>query len=163
MAARKKVIASIVLVILVISIGAAALYIISQPPPQPTALFTYNGESIVPYFYNAANSQYVYSWGLTITNMIPMNRSGFPGETLRQPFVSKYPQLDTLNAWIPEEGGTGWHPILFSNVTASDGNLARQRLEIYARLDMRLNYDQIGNLTRDLNTYLAPAVIEWYS
>jgi len=85
---------------------------------------------------------------------------GVPAERALQPLVSKYPQLVTTNVYVPDEGYSG-NLTLLSDATAFSGNMARQCLVLFA--NSQLSSDQIRSLTEDLNTYLAPALIEWYS
>jgi len=85
---------------------------------------------------------------------------GVPAERALQPLVSKYPQLVTTNVYVPDEGYSG-NLTLLSAVTAFSGNMARQCFVLFA--NSQLSSDQISSLTEDLNTYLAPALIEWYS
>jgi hypothetical protein len=145
----------------IICIGGLIYYLVSQPPP---VLITYYGENIVPEglvgFPSITNQPFFYSWNLKMTNLNPMSGIGVPAESALQPLVSKYPQLATVNIYIAGEGYTG-NLTLLMDATAINGNMAEQCFVIFA--NSQLGSDQISSLTEDLNTYLAPALIEWYS
>jgi hypothetical protein len=149
---------------LIISIGGLIYYFLSQPPPQPPALFIFNGENTVPEslvgFPSVTTYPLFYSWNLTFTNINPVSGIGAPAEQALQPLVSKYPQLATINMYTPDAGYSG-NLTLRCDATAYGGNMARQCFVIFA--NSALSSDQMISLTEDLNTYLAPALIEWYS
>ncbi|MCW4046748.1 MAG: hypothetical protein NWE99_04190 [Candidatus Bathyarchaeota archaeon] len=157
----KKTIAVAFSLSLIISIGGLIYYFVSQPPP---VLITYHGENTVPEglvgFPTTTNQPFFYSWNLTMTNLNPASGIGVPAERALQRLVSKYPQLVTVNMYIPGEGYTG-NLTLLMDVTAFNGNMAKQCFVLFAK--SQLSSDQIISLTEDLNTYLAPALIEWYS
>jgi hypothetical protein len=153
---NKKVVAAAFSLSLIISIGGLIYYFISQPPP---VLLTYHGENVVPEglvgFPSIKNQPFFYSWNLTMTNMNPVSGIGVPAEHALQPLVLKYPQLVTMTVTNSDD------LTLLFDATAFSGNMARQCLVLFA--NSQLSSDQISNLTEDLNTYLAPALIEWYS
>jgi hypothetical protein len=95
-----------------------------------------------------------------MTNLNPVSGIGVPAERALQPLVSKYPQLVAVNVYVPNEGFTG-NLTLLMDAVAINGNMARQCFVIFA--NSQLSSDQIVSLTEDLNTYLAPALVEWYS
>lgn len=160
MGMNKKVVAVAFSLSLIIGIGWLIYYYISQPP----VLITYHGENVIPEglvgFPSTTNQPLFYSWNLTITNLNPVSGIGVPAERTLQPLVSKYPQLVAVNMYIPDQGFSG-NLTLLMDATAFNGNMARQCFVIFAK--SQLSSDQISSLTEDLNTYLAPALIEWYS
>jgi hypothetical protein len=157
----KKVIAVAVVLSLIICIDGIIFYFIFQPPP---VLITYYGENVVPEgllgFPSITNQPLFYSWNLEMTNLNPVSGIGVPAERALQPLVSKYPQLVAVNMYVPNEGYSG-NLTLLMDATAINGNMARQCFVLFAK--SQLSSDQIISLTEDLNTYLAPALIEWYS
>jgi hypothetical protein len=158
---NKKVVVIAFCLSLIICIDGLIFYFIFQPPP---VLITYYGENTVPEglvgFPSITNQPLFYSWNLEITNLNPVSGIGVPAERALQPLVSKYPQLVAVNMYVPNEGFTG-NLTLLMDATAINGNMARQCFVLFAK--SQLSSDQIISLTEDLNTYLAPALIEWYS
>jgi hypothetical protein len=161
---NKKVVAIAFCLSLIICINVLIFYFIFQPPPPPPVLITYYGENVVPEglvgFPSITNQPLFYSWNLTMTNLNPTSGIGVPAERAVQPLVSKYPQLVSVNMYVPNEGYTG-NLTLLMDATALNGNMAKQCLVIFA--NSQLSSDQLISLTEDLNTYLAPAIVEWYS
>ena len=161
---NKKVVAVAIVLSLIICINGLILYFIFQPSPPPPVLITYYGENVVPEglvgFPSIPEQSLYYSWILTMTNLNPVSGIGVPAERALQPLVSKYPQLAAVNSYVPNEGFTG-NLTLLTDAIAINGNMARQCFVLFAK--SQLNSDQIISLTEDLNTYLAPALIEWYS
>jgi hypothetical protein len=154
---NNKVIAIAVILSLIICINALIIYFISQPPPPPPVLITYYGENIVPEGlenFPSITHPLFYSWNLTMTNLNPVNGIGVPAESAVQPLISKYPQLTTAQ-------GISGDQTLLMDAVAINGNMARQCFVIFA--NSQLSNDQIDSLTEDLNTYLTPALVEWYS
>lgn len=164
MKTSKKVVLTAFSLSIVICIGGLAYYFVSQPSPPPPVLITYHGENVVPegiVGFPMSNSQpFFYSWNLTMTNLNPLSGIGVPAEHALQPLVSKYPQLATVNMYIPNEGYIG-NLTLLMDATSFSGNMAKQCFVIFAK--SQLSSDQIISLTEDLNIYLAPALIDWFS
>jgi hypothetical protein len=161
---NNKVVAVALSLSLIICIGGLIYYFVSQPPPPPPVLITYHGENTVPEgltgFPSIPEQFLYYSWNLTMTNLNPTSGISVPAERAVQPLVSKYPELVSVNTYVPNEGYTGNLTLLMDSV-AIKGNMARQCFVIFAK--SHLSSDQIISLTEDLNTYLAPALVEWYS
>jgi hypothetical protein len=161
---NKKVVVVVVFLVLIISIVSVAVYIQLS---APKVLITYHGENAVPEgltgfpspWLNVSTNQpapkFFYSWNLTMININPVSGIGVPAERALQPLVSKYPQLVTIKITNSED------LTLALDATAFTGNLAKQCFVLYA--NSQLSGDQISSLTEDLTTYLAPALIEWYS
>jgi hypothetical protein len=154
---NKKVVVVVVSLVLIISIVAVVMYVVQQSAPK--VLITYHGENVVPEglvgFPSVTNHPLFYSWNLTMINLNPVNGIGVPAERALQPLASKYPQLATMKVANSDD------LTLLMDATAFSGNMARQCFVIFA--NSQLSSDQISSLTEDLNTYLAPALIEWYS
>ena len=161
---NKKVVAVALSLSLIICIGGLVYYFISQPPPPPPVLITYHGENTVPEglsgFPSIPEQTLYYSWNLTMTNLNPVGGISVSAERALQPLVSKYPQLVAVNMYVTNEGFTG-NLTLLMDAIAINGNMARQCFVLFAK--SQLSSDQIVSLTEDLNTYLAPALVEWYS
>ncbi len=156
---KKKVVVVAVSLVLIISIVAVIVYIVQQSS-APKVLITYHGENAVPEslvnFPSITNKPLFYSWNLTMININnPVSGIGVPAERALQPLVSKYPQLVTMTVTNSDD------LTLLCDVTAFNGNMAKQCFVLYA--NSQLSSDQISSLTEDLNTHLAPALIEWYS
>jgi hypothetical protein len=157
---NKKVVAAVVIVflVLIISISVVIPYILQLLAPK--VLVAYYGENVVPEgltgFPSVMNQPFFYSWNLTLVNINnPVSGIGVPAERALQPLVAKYPQLVTMTVTDSTE------LTLFFEVTAFSGSMAEQCFVLFA--GSQLSSDQMGNLTEDLNTQLAPALIEWYS
>lgn len=161
---NKKVVAVAVVLSLIISIDGLILYFIFQPSAPPPVLITYYGENTVPEglasFPSIPEQTLYYSWNLTMTNLNPTTGISVPAESAVQPLVSKYPELVSVNMYVPNEGFTG-NLTLLMDAVAIKGNMARQCFVIFA--NSHLSSDQIISLTEDLNAYLVPALFEWYS
>jgi len=154
---NKKVVVVAIVLSLIICINGLVLYFIFQPPPPPPVLITYYGENVVPeglVDFPSIVPTLFYSWNLTMTNLNPVSGIGVPAESAVQPLISKYPQLVVVR-------GLSGNSTLLMDAVAINGNMARQCFVIFAH--SQLSSDQISSLTEDLNTYLAPALIEWYS
>ena len=152
-----KVIAIAVVLSLIVCINILILYFIFQPSPPPPVLLTYYGENVVPeglVGFPGITHPLFYSWNLTMTNLNPVSGIGVPAESAVQPLISKYPQLTTVQGFFG-------NLTLLMDAVAINGNMARQCFVIFA--NSQLSNDQINSLTEDLNTYLAPALVEWYS
>jgi len=154
---NKKVVAVVVSLVLIISINAVIIYIQLS---APKVLIAYHGENVVPEgltgFPSITNQPFFYSWNLTMVNINnPVSGIGVPAERALQPLVSKYPQLVTMTVTNSDD------LTLRLDATAFTGNMAKQCFVLYA--NSQLSSDQISGLTEDLNTHLAPALIEWYS
>ena len=161
---NKKIVTIAVVLSLIICIDGLILYFIFQPSPPPPVLITYYGENTVPEglsgFPSIPEQSLYYSWNLTMTNLNPTSGISVPAESAVQPLVSKYPELVSVNMYVPTEGFTG-NLTLLMDAIAIKGNMARQCFVIFA--NRQLSSDQIISLTEDLNAYLAPALVEWYS
>ena len=157
---NKKVVVAAFSLSLILCIFGLIYYFVSQPP----VLITYHGENTVPEglvgFPSITNHPFFYSWNLTMTNLNPVSGIGVPAEQALQPLVSKYPQLATVNMYVIDQGYYG-NLTLLMDATAYTGNMARQCFVIFAK--SQLSSEQIISLTEDLNTYIAPALVEWYS
>ena len=154
---NKKVVVAVVSLVLIISISAVTIYIQLS---LPKVLITYHGENTVPEgltaFPSITNQPLFYSWNLTMININnPVSGIGVPAERALQPLAPNYPQLVTMTVTNSND------LTLLFDVTAFSGNMAEQCLVLFA--NSQLNSDQISSLTEDLNTHLAPALIEWYS
>ena len=154
---NKKVVVAVVSLVLIISISAVIIYIQLS---APKVLITYHGENTVPEgltaFPSITNQPFFYSWNLTMVNINnPVSGIGVPAERALQPLVAKYPQLVTMTVTNSDD------LTLLFDVTAFTGNMVEQCFVLFAKT--QLSSDQITSLTEDLNTFLAPALIEWYA
>jgi len=150
----------------------------SQPIPSqasgvPAVIITYYGENIVPgeivnfpnpwldFFNNQTKPPFYYSWNLTMVNINPVSGVGVPMERAFQPLVTKYPMLAISHVNVPNQPyGTG-NLTLWCDTTGFNGRLDKQCMVLFSY--SQLSNEQINNLTQDIITQLAPAIIEWYS
>ncbi|MGB9853803.1 MAG: hypothetical protein ACPLRY_03230 [Candidatus Bathyarchaeales archaeon] len=147
--------------ILIVGICFIAIIYINLSTPQ--VLITYHGENTVPeglVGFPDTSYPFFYSWNITLININPLSGMGVPAERALQPLVSKYPQLVTMNITIPGQGISNTLTLRF-DVTGLSGDMKKQCFVLYAK--SQLNSDQINSLTEDLETYLTPALLEWYS
>ncbi len=150
-----------------------------SPPGTPTVVVVYHGENIVPegmhnmpteWIYTSDGKMlntgdrtkvYWYSWNLTLLNFTPVTPPGGAyDEALRQ-LVPKYPQLITRNATDIDGKACNDLTLWCDGTCFSGGNFARNCVILFAHAP--LSSDEISALTQDLNDYLTPVIIKYYS
>lgn len=148
---------------LIVVVSACFIIIIYINLSTPQVVITYYGENAVPeglMGFPDTSYPFFYSWNITLININPVSGIGVPAERALQPLVLKYPQLITMNITIPGQGISNTLTLRF-DVTSLSGDMKKQCFVLYAKSQM--NSDQISSLTEDLNTYLTPALLKWYS
>jgi len=159
----------------------------AQPPnnqsPSPTytqgaitATITYYGQNIVPpgltgfptdpyhawYEKNQTLPSYgYYTWRLTLQNINSMDSPNVAFDRMLPSFVAKYPELLTRNE--TELGTSNLTNVLTVryDMTRFNANMANWCFVLFTRSE--LTPEQLNSLTTDLQTIVAPTIIDWYS
>ncbi len=151
----------------------------TQPytPSAPAVIVTYYGENTLPpqitdrefipqTILDASTGQTIsnftyYSWNVTMANIFVVNSPNNIGSRLLQPLVARNPSLITMQIGQNSMGLNPDEQTAQGFFVSYNANTAKYYLILFTRTP--LSSDELNNLTNDLNTIVASALLEWYA